>query len=298
MVPRGATVIENRNGSAPGLWLERGGTALLVLPGPPREMMPMLEAIIEERLASRSGGAGLFRRVLRITGRTESDVDARAAADLLAMVDDAGADRDDDSRRLGTDRTAPHRVGQRSTRCRCRAAGGGRRAAGGARLRHLLGGWTAARSRRRRSAAPGRVDDCGCRVVHRRPVDVAPDRRPRQLRLRRPRAWSATAIARRSSCWKFRPPSSRSTARSASRSRGRWPTASAEWPQATWASASRALPVPAAALRRSRSEPSQSPSPPTTLSACERSSFFGGREMVKFQSAQAAMNMLRLMMTS
>lgn len=78
MVPHGATVLENRNGSAPGLWFERDGTALLVLPGPPREMIPMLEAVIADRLASRSHGAGLFRRVLRITGRTESDVDARA----------------------------------------------------------------------------------------------------------------------------------------------------------------------------------------------------------------------------
>jgi nicotinamide-nucleotide amidase len=78
MVPHGATVLENRNGSAPGLWFERAGTALLVLPGPPREMIPMLEAAISERLAPRSQGAGLFRRVLRITGRTESDVDARA----------------------------------------------------------------------------------------------------------------------------------------------------------------------------------------------------------------------------
>lgn len=78
MVPHGATVLENRNGSAPGLWLERDETALLVLPGPPREMIPMLEAVIADRLASRSHGAGLFRRVLRITGRTESDVDARA----------------------------------------------------------------------------------------------------------------------------------------------------------------------------------------------------------------------------
>jgi nicotinamide-nucleotide amidase len=77
MVPRGATVLENRNGSAPGLWLERDGAALLVLPGPPREMIPMLEAVIDERLAARSSGAGLFRRAVRITGRTESDVDAR-----------------------------------------------------------------------------------------------------------------------------------------------------------------------------------------------------------------------------
>jgi nicotinamide-nucleotide amidase len=77
MVPRGAIVLENRNGSAPGLWLERSGTAVLVLPGPPREMIPMLESAIAERLAGRNAGA-LYRRVLRITGRTESDVDARA----------------------------------------------------------------------------------------------------------------------------------------------------------------------------------------------------------------------------
>jgi nicotinamide-nucleotide amidase len=41
-------------------------------------MTPMLEALIADRLAPRAGGAGLFRRVLKITGRTESDVDARA----------------------------------------------------------------------------------------------------------------------------------------------------------------------------------------------------------------------------
>jgi len=78
MVPRGAAVLPNPNGTAPGLWLEKGGAALL-LPGPPREMKPMLEAVIAERLAPKSKGAGLFRRVLKITGRAESDVDAQAA---------------------------------------------------------------------------------------------------------------------------------------------------------------------------------------------------------------------------
>jgi nicotinamide-nucleotide amidase len=78
MVPRGATVLENRNGTAPGLWLERGRTAIVLLPGPPREMTPMLDAVIGDRLAPRSDGRGLFRRVLKITGRTESDVDAAA----------------------------------------------------------------------------------------------------------------------------------------------------------------------------------------------------------------------------
>jgi nicotinamide-nucleotide amidase len=76
MVPEGATILENVNGTAPGLWLEQGRTAIVLLPGPPREMKPMFEAVVRERLSPRSQGAGLFRRVLKITGRTESDVDA------------------------------------------------------------------------------------------------------------------------------------------------------------------------------------------------------------------------------
>ena len=78
MVPRGATVLENPNGSAPGLLLKREKTTLLLLPGPPREMKPMLEAVIASHLAPNATGAGLFRRVLKITGRPESEVDAIA----------------------------------------------------------------------------------------------------------------------------------------------------------------------------------------------------------------------------
>jgi nicotinamide-nucleotide amidase len=78
MVPRGASVIANPRGTAPGLWMEHGRTAIVLLPGPPREMKPMFDTVVHERLAPRTGGAGLFRRVLRITGRTESDVDAHA----------------------------------------------------------------------------------------------------------------------------------------------------------------------------------------------------------------------------
>jgi nicotinamide-nucleotide amidase len=76
MVPDGATLIDNPNGTAPGLWIEHGRTAIVLLPGPPREMKPMFEAVVRDRLAARSGGEGLFRRVIKITGRTESDVDA------------------------------------------------------------------------------------------------------------------------------------------------------------------------------------------------------------------------------
>ena len=78
MVPRGAVVLDNPNGSAPGLWMERGRTSIVLLPGPPREMTPMLDAVIRDRLQPRAQGAGLFRRVLKITGRPESEVDAIA----------------------------------------------------------------------------------------------------------------------------------------------------------------------------------------------------------------------------
>jgi nicotinamide-nucleotide amidase len=78
MVPRGAIVLDNPNGTAPGLWIERGAAAIVLLPGPPREMTPIFDAVIADRLAPKAGGAQLFRRVLKITGRTESDVDAAA----------------------------------------------------------------------------------------------------------------------------------------------------------------------------------------------------------------------------
>ena len=76
MVLQGATLLDNPNGTAPGLWIEYGRTPIVLLPGPPREMKPMFEAVVRDRLAERSGGSGLFRRVIKVTGRTESDVDA------------------------------------------------------------------------------------------------------------------------------------------------------------------------------------------------------------------------------
>jgi len=75
MVPRGAVVLANPNGTAPGLWIEDGGKFLLLLPGPPRELKPMLERVIQERLADAGCGIRLLRRVLRITGQSESSVE-------------------------------------------------------------------------------------------------------------------------------------------------------------------------------------------------------------------------------
>ena len=78
MVPRGGELIENLNGTAPGLWLEAGRTSIVLLPGPPREMAPMFKAVVRDRLARSAEGLRMFRRVVKLTGRAESEVDARA----------------------------------------------------------------------------------------------------------------------------------------------------------------------------------------------------------------------------
>jgi nicotinamide-nucleotide amidase len=75
MVPAGAVVIENTKGSAPGLWIDHDGKSVVLLPGPPRELKPMLAALVEGPLRERASGEPLARRLVRIAGRIESDVD-------------------------------------------------------------------------------------------------------------------------------------------------------------------------------------------------------------------------------
>jgi nicotinamide-nucleotide amidase len=77
MVPAGAVVLPNKNGTAPGLWIEHEAKLIVLLPGPPRELKPMFEAVIQERLLGRVGLSRLFRRVLRITGQSESYIEEK-----------------------------------------------------------------------------------------------------------------------------------------------------------------------------------------------------------------------------
>ena len=76
LVPDGAVVLDNPNGTAPGLWLEHGNKVVLLLPGPPNELKTILQALIGGRLLSLApSNLHLCRRILRITGRTESNVE-------------------------------------------------------------------------------------------------------------------------------------------------------------------------------------------------------------------------------
>ena len=82
MVPRGATVLENPNGTAPGLLIEigeiggeLGGRVVVLLPGPPRELQPMMEALCAGRLAARAGISRAHKVSLFIAGKGESHVE-------------------------------------------------------------------------------------------------------------------------------------------------------------------------------------------------------------------------------
>ena len=74
MVPEGARVLANANGTAPGLWIDHGDRVVLLLPGPPRELKPMMTSVAD-LLRDRAGGMSLVRRVIKITGRSESHVE-------------------------------------------------------------------------------------------------------------------------------------------------------------------------------------------------------------------------------
>jgi competence/damage-inducible protein CinA-like protein len=75
MVPRGAIVLDNPNGTAPGLFIEHEGKVVVLLPGPPRELQPMFERLVAGPLGSRSGSERIYNTVLLTTGRGESHIE-------------------------------------------------------------------------------------------------------------------------------------------------------------------------------------------------------------------------------
>jgi nicotinamide-nucleotide amidase len=75
LVLRGATVLDNPNGTAPGQWLVHDGKLIVLLPGPPRELRPMLTSLSGSVLNDRAGRERIYRTSLFVTGRSESSVE-------------------------------------------------------------------------------------------------------------------------------------------------------------------------------------------------------------------------------
>lgn len=67
----GCTVFDNENGTAPGLYLEEKGKKVLLLPGPPNELIPMMETKVYPFLASLTK-QHLYSNMIKICGIGES----------------------------------------------------------------------------------------------------------------------------------------------------------------------------------------------------------------------------------
>jgi nicotinamide-nucleotide amidase len=76
-VPRGATVLRNRWGTAPGLWLDGAPGLAIMLPGVPFEMRKLVEHEVVPRLAAKAGSSVIRSLVVRTSGLPESSLAER-----------------------------------------------------------------------------------------------------------------------------------------------------------------------------------------------------------------------------
>ncbi|HKM04656.1 MAG TPA: competence/damage-inducible protein A [Lachnospiraceae bacterium] len=79
LIPEGAIVIDNKNGTAPGLIMEEDGKIIILLPGPPNELIPMFEKDIYPYLNQVNPGT-IYSKTVKICGVSESKVET--------MIDD------------------------------------------------------------------------------------------------------------------------------------------------------------------------------------------------------------------
>lgn len=71
MVPEGCIVVDNPNGTAPGIIMAQDGKHVVLMPGPPNEMIPMFETSIMPYL-SKLQSCVIFSQTVKICGVGES----------------------------------------------------------------------------------------------------------------------------------------------------------------------------------------------------------------------------------
>jgi nicotinamide-nucleotide amidase len=76
LIPRGADMIDNTCGTAPGLHARLGPCDIYVMPGVPREMTTMFTRDILPHIAAKSNGAVILSRTLHTFGMGESTIGA------------------------------------------------------------------------------------------------------------------------------------------------------------------------------------------------------------------------------
>ncbi|WP_018292045.1 CinA family nicotinamide mononucleotide deamidase-related protein [Verrucomicrobium sp. 3C] len=85
MVPKGAEVLWNSVGTAPGLFVQKGRLAMFLLPGPPRELVPMWRAAVVPWLRSRAERQEFIWRSWWVVGLTEWEVQKRVEEELRGL---------------------------------------------------------------------------------------------------------------------------------------------------------------------------------------------------------------------
>ncbi|HOO28252.1 MAG TPA: competence/damage-inducible protein A [Lachnospiraceae bacterium] len=78
MVPEESVVLINENGTAPGFIMEQKGKVMILLPGPPNEMIPMFEKNIIPYL-SRKTNSIIYSQVVKLCGISESAAEEKLA---------------------------------------------------------------------------------------------------------------------------------------------------------------------------------------------------------------------------
>ncbi|MCH5262031.1 MAG: competence/damage-inducible protein A [Lachnospiraceae bacterium] len=71
MMPEGCIVVDNPNGTAPGVIMAENGKHVILMPGPPNEMIPMFETSIMPYLGKLQDGV-IFSQTVKICGVGES----------------------------------------------------------------------------------------------------------------------------------------------------------------------------------------------------------------------------------
>lgn len=77
MVPSKATVLHNKYGTAPGLWMEKDKTVFVALPGVPFEMKRLMEREVIPRLKEKFNRPFIYHKTIRTFGLGESAVAQR-----------------------------------------------------------------------------------------------------------------------------------------------------------------------------------------------------------------------------
>ena len=82
LVPEGSIVLTNENGTAPGIIVEKAGHVVIMLPGPPNELIPLFTQKVAPFLSARSG-QHFYSETIKVAGLGESAVEM----EILDLID-------------------------------------------------------------------------------------------------------------------------------------------------------------------------------------------------------------------